>query len=144
MEAQDSVTLTPIDGNHSTLRIERDSHEWAVPGLVLEYCQKLEDGRFLLLTTDNSPYEEALHVMHITSGKKTYELINIGQPYTPAIFKHALRIDEGCIEFSFADETRFRATVFDSPRWKISTLLSPSYIKYVSPLSKKSLYVSQL
>jgi hypothetical protein len=71
-----------------------------VDGLLLEAELELDDGGALLWLTDDSPYEEGLHVYLLDSGGELEDALEAGAHFTPGVLK-ILRSGEDWVEFRF-------------------------------------------
>lgn len=143
MEPTGALTIIPQDNGQSILSAQDAEHTFTVPGIILEDQYRLHDDQYLLVTSDDCPYEECLHLLLIDFPNATFEQIDIGQVNTPGIYKDANLVDDRTLAFSFMGDNRFSATVATAPRRSLSTLGIGSAISYASPWTKKRLFVTQ-
>lgn len=133
--------MTPSTESQSVLSIAGQAALSPVPGLVLEAQYRLADGRFLLISTDNCPFEECLHLLLLDQDYTLQERVDVGSRFTSGLFRHPRVIHPGCLEFTFYDQTRFRAIIQEQPTRALGRLFSNNGITYSTPLAKKSLMV---
>jgi hypothetical protein len=87
-----------------------------VAGSVLERQFQCGPG-CLLLTTDNSPFEEVLHVYLIGPGPAILDQLDLGQMYTPAVLSDVAVQGRDALTFSFFGGDRWRLRVWPGPRY---------------------------
>jgi len=88
-----------------------------VAGVDLEAEYQVTVGQqtfYLLLITDNVPYEEGLHLYLIDDAFKLAEQKNIGAPYTPGILTVLDVIQPNAVAIDF--QGKRKVTVLQSPR----------------------------
>lgn len=96
-----------------------------VEGVVLEQQFTCSHG-YLLLTTENSPYEEGLHIYLLDRKAGVLDYLQLSHPYAAGILCNVEVVDAGQLQFSFFGSDRWRLTVLNSPRYKIpSSPFSP-------------------
>ncbi|MBI1353593.1 MAG: hypothetical protein GC160_04550 [Acidobacteria bacterium] len=122
LTAVQSFALRPIDrpGSDGAAASEllRDGAAvgTVVEGAVLEAQYETDCGEILLFATDDSPYEEQLHIYLLDSDSQVQESLHIGQAYTPGILKD-LRADPGdSVTFRFFSDGSFRLRLLDEPK----------------------------
>jgi hypothetical protein len=71
---------------------------------------------YLLLTSDNSPFEEVLHVYLIGRGPAVLDQLDLGQMYTPAVLSEVAVEGPDVLTFSFFGGDRWRLRVWPRPR----------------------------
>lgn len=76
-----------------------------LPGAVMEAQFEAVDG-YLVFTTENTPYEEALHVHWIARDGRVLDAVELSLPYTPAIFANAVLAAPRTVRFTFFDDGR--------------------------------------
>ena len=79
-------------------------------GRILEGQYRLDNGSYLVLTTDDCPYEEVLHILLVDSELRLLDRIDIGREYQAGVFENARIADRETLEFDFAGRT-FRLTL---------------------------------
>jgi len=88
-----------------------------VRGAVLEAQFAVSGGAYVLLATDDCPYEEELHVYLLNPEFVLVEQLHLGYAYTPGILRD-VRITVGNqLEFLFIGERRYRLSILDRPTY---------------------------
>ncbi|MFL1485783.1 hypothetical protein [Marinobacter sp. LN3S78] len=111
MEECPHFSVTPLSETHSALL---DSHGGCVaklPGIVLEKAFSLNDGRLLVVTTDNCPFEEGFHLSLIDSDGSLLESAHRVIPYHPGILAKLFSVGEETIKIVFHDGEAIKVTV---------------------------------
>lgn len=86
MRAIDSFVLEPVPSGGARVRHRAGSIDVAVPGSVLEAQFELEGERgFVLLLTDDRPYEETLYVVLLDRQGQKLETLALEEPYAPGM-----------------------------------------------------------
>jgi hypothetical protein len=87
MRATRRFSLTAIDGRAGQSLICLDGRALPDPvdGVALEAQFDLDDGGALLWLTDDSPYDEGLHVYLLSPAGRIVDAVEAGAPYTPGI-----------------------------------------------------------
>lgn len=87
-----------------------------IAGATLEGQFILNTGEYLLLVTNNSPYEERLHLYLLDRDLRLAEKAEIGAAYTAGILRdlHPSATSDS-LEFVFTNRSRFRLQVHASP-----------------------------
>ncbi|AFU98514.2 hypothetical protein [Simiduia agarivorans] len=144
METTTVFSLEPLNDTESRLIADGSTPLLNVPGVKLEDQYALADGRFLVITSEDCPYEEMLHIILARPGESDFECVNIGRPYTPGIYANPQVITNGNLQFSFSDNGTFRVSVRSHPARNIRQLFNHNAISYDSYLAKRSLSVEQI
>ena len=88
MRAIDGFVLEPGSAGNARARHRSRPLEAEVPGTVLEAQLELDDDRgFLLLLTDDRPYEETLYVVLLDRPGVVLETLRVEEPYTPGVLQ---------------------------------------------------------
>lgn len=101
MEEIDFFSLTPINQEASILTTSQRPESVNVKGSVLEKQFSLPNGWHLVLTTANSPYDEALYATLIDQNFKIADEVEISNALTPGMLENVKILDKNCLEFSF-------------------------------------------
>ena len=124
-------SLKPIAGPlaQSALLWRGDPVRLVVDGLELEQQFGLETG-YLLLLTENCPYEEGLHIYLLDADRRMRDAIALGAPYAPALLHTIQSHEPAALTFSFFGNDQWRLTVRAMPRfdWK-AAFCSPVMFK---------------
>jgi len=86
-----------------------------VPGVVLEAqyrCGELH----LLLTTENIPYEEALHVLLLDARFNLLDQVELSHPYASGALTDLQQHGDGRLQFSLFGGDRWELAVLPTPR----------------------------
>jgi hypothetical protein len=97
--------------------------EAPAPGRVLA-AQFECGGLFLLLFTEDSPYEECLKAILLDGGGNVLDRVELANPYTPGMLT-GLRVSGAeSVDFGFFGDDQWRLTVLKEP--KLRLVQSPS------------------
>ena len=94
-----------------------------VPGRVLE-AQFESEGMFLLLFTEDSPYEECLHVILLDKGGNLLDTVELADAYSPGILAELRVSSPRSVDFGFFGDDHWRLTILREP--KVHLFQSPS------------------
>jgi len=83
-------------------------------GAVMEAQFSLPAGGYLLLVTDDCPFEEGLHIYLLNGRQELVEEDILGCPYTAAIVENVQVAGDNVVTFSFIGD--HQVTVYDQPQ----------------------------
>ena len=86
-----------------------------VPGVVLD-AQYRYGERYLLLTTENIPYEEALHILLLDQGFRVLDHLELSHAFAPGTLTDVEPAGDGRLRFSLFGGDRWELTVLPAPR----------------------------
>lgn len=86
-----------------------------VPGVRLEAQFQCRPG-YLLLTTEDNPYEEELHLILMDPMYEIVDALRLSVPYAPGLLTDLHVRSEGEIEFSFFGKDRWLLAVAETPK----------------------------
>lgn len=112
-----------------------------IPGTVLEAQFITADNKFLILTSEDCPYEEALHIILMDRSGSILDKVEVSQEATPGIVKDVEVLNERRLKFKFIGNGIFTVDVLEVPESMPLERLTHSYIKHGNPLKKKRLLV---
>lgn len=101
MKSSELFELTETSPQKSKLRLSGAEKTINIPGSVLEAQMELENGWYLILTTENSPYDEALHITLLDQYLEILDQVELSQDVTPGIVKDIQIIDAEHMQFNF-------------------------------------------
>ena len=137
--------MTPIDRFHLQMKQSGDRSRaelildakltgHTVSGVVLEQQFAVKLG-YLLLTTDDCPFEECLHAILLDFNLHQIDQVDLIHPYTPGLFSDMQLISDESITFSFFGKDRWQLSIYDKPRFQI---LAPfSSVRYQGFILKR-------
>jgi hypothetical protein len=136
--------VTDID-DFSVRRLEGDSPKsdllWRenpvgirVDGVSLERQLRLAPG-YLLFLTEDSPFEEGLHIYLLDDDKSVLDAVELSAPYASGILTDLVTEGDASVSFSFFGDDRWRLDVHATPQRAGFAPLSP--VKRKSGLSRK-------
>jgi hypothetical protein len=115
------------DNQHSILVRDGEALGLEMEGAVIEAQFELEDGCALIWFTDDSPYDEGLHVYLVDENDTISDALEAGADFTPGILKIA-KTGKNWVEFEFfSNDSIYRLEVTESARPRV---LLPSGWKY--------------
>jgi hypothetical protein len=109
-----SVTRLKGDLPRSELLWEGQPTAVRVDGVTLEYQLQLPAGHLLFLTED-SPFEEGLHIYLLNRDKRIVDGLELAGPYASGILRDVMSEPDGTVSFSFFGDDRWRVAVNDTP-----------------------------
>lgn len=101
MKSSELFELTETSPQKSKLKLSGAEKTINIPGSVLEAQIELENGWYLILTTENSPYDEALHITLLDQYLEILDQVELSQGMTPGIVKNIQIIDAEHMQFNF-------------------------------------------
>jgi hypothetical protein len=134
-----STTLKPAhryslidpDAAHQKSRLAKDARAldvW-VRGTQLESQFELGDGSALLWITENSPYDEALHVYLLGIDGKIGDALEASATFMPAILQ-IMNFGNAWVEFMFfKNEVSYRLDIMPNPQFRFLSLTGWRYEK---------------
>ena len=133
-----------VNANEShQLEFEQKICELNILGVALEKQYKLENGSFLLFSTDNCAFEEQLHLTLISKDFKLLDSIDLGLEYVSGILENVQVLNTQTIEFDFFPKNRYRVFINNSGRFIFTHSLSEVHYSK-SFFSKKYLTIVKL
>lgn len=106
-----SFSITPVGSTpwQSELLCDEAAIPLLIDGILLQ-AQYRVGSRYLILLTEDCPYEEALHVYLLNHAHQVLDALELGLPYTPGIVKN-LAPQGDTLTFSFFGEDHWRLDV---------------------------------
>lgn len=101
MKSSELFELTETSPQKSKLKLSGAEKTINIPGSVLEAQIELENGWYLILTTENSPYDEALHITLLDQYLEILDQVELSQGMTPGIVKNIQILDAEHMQFNF-------------------------------------------
>ena len=116
--------VKPIDG-FSVVRVEGGAPQsellWdgqptsvRVDGVTLDAQVEVDEG-YLLFLTEDSPFEEGLHIYLLDRDRRIVDGVEMAGPYASGILRDVIREDDRAVSFSFFGDDRWRVDVNDAP-----------------------------
>ena len=110
---RENCSATLVAGDRSLGRID---------GLAIEAQIKCPTG-YLVITSDDTPYEEVLHFILLNDAMERIDQLDLGKVYQAGMLRQ-LYLGDDYLEFSFFGEDRWRLSVLGTPTVWIPRLLS--------------------
>ena len=124
------LTLSTLDNGSDTIsptsRIvwRNGKHSQAVLGK--ELIDQYKVGNFyLVLLTEDCPFEEALHIYLFDSNADLVDHLELSAAYHAGIFKLKALHDDGLSFSFFSEEELWQLRCLKSPKWRLPRLFSP-------------------
>lgn len=127
MEAISKFRLDPKEPTNvdagSDLLAEDNKSLASLPGIRL--CAQYQcDLGYLIVTDEDCPYEEALHITLLSHDYKRVDSLSLGHIYASGIFKQTTSELPSTLEFSFFGGDHWRLTFEDPPKpWPIRLMV---------------------
>ncbi|EDH5629294.1 hypothetical protein CB172_02250 [Salmonella enterica subsp. enterica serovar Claibornei] len=115
------IGASNINSSESYVYIHNKKTEISIPVQRLEAAILLDDGRYLLFATDDTPFEEPLEIFLIELHEGVQEWISLSLIYGTGTF-HNLKLYESFIDFSYFKDEVWRINVTESRQF-----IFPSY-----------------
>ena len=120
MKQRAIFTLKPIDSNtgQSQLYCDGVMAVTVLDGVLLE-AQFECNGRYLLFTTGDSPFEEMLTIYLLSPSLRILDWIKLGSPYIAGVLENLGASGANSLDFSFfKKQENWRLEIFDRSRWR--------------------------
>lgn len=118
---------------------QSDTLESITPADTVYEAVVEHDGRYLVFSTANCPYEEGLTIQLLTRDGKELERVNLEAPYSPGHF----RLKEVCsnhVMFSFWGDDLIRLTYHEKPK---RVIMSPVGVHYYRRFARRHVTVEE-
>lgn len=118
MQLTDALSLVPLASTSSArarLQLTAAGLGTVVPGVRLEQQFVCEPG-YLVLTSDDCPFEETLHILLFDRALRVLDSLQMGQPYTGAMLAGLNSTGQRELQFSFFGAERWHLRVLPHPR----------------------------
>lgn len=99
-----------------------------VPGAVLEAAGQWQ-GFFLVLTTDDVPWEEMLHIHLLDARLQRLDSACIGAPYSTGSFSALPSLVPDLLRFRFMGDTDWSVQVLPKPGWRVPLWSEPAGVR---------------
>jgi hypothetical protein len=93
--------LVKVGSEQSVLKLAGSDKSVNVPGSVLEAQLELQNGWVLVLTTENSPYDEALHIALLDKNLDVLDQLELSEDMTSGIVTDIQILDGEHLQFMF-------------------------------------------
>lgn len=90
-----------------------------IEGLLLQAQYECSAG-YLLLLTDDCPFEELLHIHLLDRNLRPLDQVNLGKAYEAGILSRLQVTGNDVLEFSFFGGDRWQLSVLTEPRYHLS------------------------
>lgn len=111
MEEYAHFSISPLSDTESSLINKQGQRIARIRGIVLEKAFCIDSGRFLVVTTDDCPYEEGFHVSLIDEDGSLLETTHRVIPYTPGIVTAVYAENSDTIKIALHDGETIRITL---------------------------------
>lgn len=108
--------LAPIDEEKSAIIDHGQRTKSEVIGIVLELCVRYKDW-FLVFTTDDTPFEDMLHVHLLDEQFNVLDSLTIGAMYSTGSFSEPQLISPNKVSFRFIGDTDWSVTILDQAKF---------------------------
>jgi hypothetical protein len=132
VKPSDGFSLARLDGDlpRSELLWEGERTAVRVDGVTLEHQVQLPAGHLLFLTED-SPFEEGLHIYLLGHDRKIVDGLELAAPYASGLLRDVRSEPDGAVSFCFFGDDRWRIAVNDAPLGFLAARVS-------APVKRKS------
>lgn len=112
----DDFSVARVEGDlpRSDLLWRGEPTSVRVDGVTLEQ-QLPVDGGYLLFLTEDSPYEEALHIYYLDPERRLVDGLELAAPYASGILADVRPEGDRAVSFSFFGDQRWRVEVNARP-----------------------------
>jgi len=130
LTAIDMFRLESIRGAEPKARVvaANEPTGTTLDGCVLEAQYRCAQG-FVLLTSDNTPYEEALHIRLLDSDFRVLDAVDLRQVYHSAAVRNLKVIGDDALAFSFFGDDHWHLHIDPKAHvhWDLNPFASVSY-----------------
>jgi hypothetical protein len=111
----DGFSVARIEGDvpRSELLWRGEPTEVRVDGVTLEHQLQVPAG-YLLFLTEDSPFEEGLHIYLLDRDRRIVDGLELASRYAPGMLREIAAEPDGAVSFSFFGEDRWRVAVNDT------------------------------
>lgn len=110
--------LDPIDDQKSIIVDHNRRIQTKITGTALELCARYKDW-FLIFTTDDTPFEDMLHVHLLDNNFNVLDSLTIGAMYSTGSFSEPHLMSSNKIVFRFIGDTDWSITILDQTKFGI-------------------------
>lgn len=120
------VVSAPQDNRQGEYQVLFDGNATIihVPYCVIEAAIRVDESRFLLFLTDDTPFEEILHIALIHLKQGILEMISLGGIYTTGSFAR-LQVEDNAAHFHFIGDTTWTVRIAAKPFFRIPLIGDP-------------------
>ncbi len=111
MEEYSRFSLVPLSETESSLLDSDGQPTSSLAGVVLEKAYLLKDGRFLLISTDDCPYEEGIHITLLRKDGVVDERIDRVAEYHAAVLTDIRDLSQDTIQITISDQENVQVSV---------------------------------
>ena len=117
------ITRFRVDGADGSASLRFDDATVPGPpgGRVIE-AQFAVRGRYLVVLSDDVPYEERLVFQLFDASPDLVDTLEFGAPYTPGLFRLVNTTDTPSVVFTFEGDARYELKIHDEPRRRLTSL----------------------
>lgn len=128
-----------VESDVPRIRLHDGTATLDLEGATLETQLEVAPG-YIVFVTDDCPYEERLQILLLASDLQVLEALEVGEPYTPGIFR-VLAMNERSVRFDF-DGDPYTLRVHKTPR-RLRTAGSAGIRRRSKWVDRKYLHVTR-
>lgn len=115
-------TDDPYQPPHAAVLREGRAAGFTIEGAKIEAQFALDADSYLLLVSDDCPYEETLRAYLLNANLKVIDQATLGYAYTAGVLRDIQIVADDALTFAFTGNSRFRLKVHPKPRhlWNAS------------------------
>lgn len=138
MRLADEVNIQPLPTGddqpaRSVVLLRGQPCSTPVTGRLLEAAVE-SDGRYLLFLTDDTPYEDLLHVHLLDARGQVLDAADLGGPYSTGRFTGPRLLGDNRIGFGFIDDKDWEVELLPAARLRLPLWSEPKGVWRPSPL----------
>lgn len=135
--AINGLSLSPISDDLPRSVARHNGTSWTIPGIVLEGAWSFGN-EILVATTEDVPFEEALHFCVLGEAGKVLDHIRLGGIYQTGAFT-LIPTGSAALRFRFFGDADFELTFSDRSAWRIPFFGDPKGVYRAPGLTKRLL-----
>ncbi len=136
-----SLIKTKLENQHSILARDGKALDVKIEGTILEAQFELKNGLRLIWLTDDSPYDEGLHIYLLNENGTIADALEAGADFTPGILE-ITKTGEDWVEFElFSNDSIYRLEVTKESEFRV---LLPAGWKYKRLFSLHRLMIHEM
>ncbi len=125
-------SIVPREESISDILLNGVKTGTSIEGACLELVTKCRGG-YLVIMTDDIPYEDSLHIHLLDDKAGCIDSANIGAMYSTGSFENPVIEGENCISFQFIGDTRWKVELLGYKEWRIPFFSSPKGVSRRHP-----------
>ncbi|WP_406609463.1 hypothetical protein [Agarivorans sp. JK6] len=134
--------IVDVGDDNLVVSLSDTSEKISLRGVVVEHGFSVPAIGTLWLTSDDSPYEETLHISLVDKDLKLVEQVELYKPYTPGVLKDVVAKDN-LIQFEFWQGVFHQVTIENQKKLRFSRFFPQAGCHYSNKFEASYLTISK-